>query len=293
MPAMDVNPRTKPNSDSAPRVRYWRPAGLPHVEVLERRDTPAFRGYSSPVCVRLSGGIRSYLVCTIEGRLHEVPPGARSCLCEPWRNLRVWPTRPSVIILLISPDMISAGSTRTLWKCEASSLADTSSCEDRRSAQKLLAHNRSASQTTAARTQTRGRVGIHCQLHHPIPRNRQERPRAIASPSPGWARAPRHATRSVSRTPVTLFGSRGDERVRLQARANSVVSDVEFGLTPHQYLNVSSPFSSPRSDTARSQLRRSGSRRRVFMIRVKLNRHFIKHVGITPGVYARGLRPEP
>jgi hypothetical protein len=81
MPATDVNPRTKPNSDSAPRVRYWRPAGSPHVEVLERRDTPAFRGYSSLYAFAFqAASVPTRL--HYRGRLHDVPPGA-IMLCEP------------------------------------------------------------------------------------------------------------------------------------------------------------------------------------------------------------------
>jgi AraC-like DNA-binding protein len=104
MRAPDANPKTKPNSDSAPRVRYWRPAGLPHVEVLERRDTPAFRGYSSQYAFAFqAASVPTRL--HYRGRLHEVPPGA-IMLCEPGETFG-FADPSSVIILLISPDMIS------------------------------------------------------------------------------------------------------------------------------------------------------------------------------------------
>ena len=104
MRAMDVNPRTKPSSDSDPRVRYWRHAGLPHLEVLERRDTPAFRGYSSLYAFAYqAASITTRL--HYRGRLHEVPPGA-IMLCEPGETFG-FADPSSVIILLISPDMTS------------------------------------------------------------------------------------------------------------------------------------------------------------------------------------------
>jgi len=104
-------------------VRYWRRAGLPHVEVLERRDTPAFRGYSSPYAFAFqAASVPTRL--HYRGRPHEVPPGA-IMLCEPGETFG-FADPSSVIILLISPDVISRVGTRTLWRCEASSLADTS-----------------------------------------------------------------------------------------------------------------------------------------------------------------------
>ncbi|MES1179522.1 MAG: AraC family transcriptional regulator [Myxococcales bacterium] len=61
----------------------------------------------------------------------------------------------------------------------------------------------------------------------------------------------------------------------------------EFGLTPHQYLTYL------RLARARDLMRHGhdcgeAAHAVGFYDQSQMNRHFIKHVGITPGVYAKG-----
>jgi len=102
----NVNPRTQWNLDSTPGRRYWRPAGSPYVEVLERRETLPFRGYSDLYAF----AFQAASVPTrfhYRGRLHDVPPGA-VILREPGETFG-FADPSSVIILLISPVGITPG----------------------------------------------------------------------------------------------------------------------------------------------------------------------------------------
>jgi AraC-like DNA-binding protein len=278
MRATDVNPSTKPSSDSAPRVRYWRPAGLPHVEVLERRDTPAFRGYSSLYAFAFqAASVPTRL--HYRGRLHDVPPGA-IMLCEPGETFG-FADPSSVIILLISPDMISRvalehfGNVKPVhWQTQvvrgapfsAELLATIGALRDHRSQDaNAVASGFIASCITQFREPMREAVSNDLS-------------------KVGLARA-RDMLHARYRESVTLLDlvltSESTSKQRLIRSFQR-----EFGLTPHQYLTYL------RLSRARDLMRHGhdcgeAAHAVGFYDQSQMNRHFIKHVGITPGVYAR------
>ncbi|HEY3666746.1 MAG TPA: AraC family transcriptional regulator [Polyangiaceae bacterium] len=102
-------------------------------------------------------------------------------------------------------------------------------------------------------------------------------------PKAGLARA-RDMLHARYREPVTLLElvvtSESTSKQRLIRNFRR-----EFGLTPHQYLTHL------RLSRARDLMRHGHDCREAahavgFYDQSQMNRHFIKHVGITPGVYA-------
>ena len=278
MRATDVNPKTKPNLDSATGRRYWRPAGSPHIEVLERRETLPFRGYSELYAFAFqaaSAATRFHY----RGRVHEVPPGA-VILREPGETFG-FADPSSVIILLVSPDLISRVSLEHFenvkpvhWQTQVVRGAPFSA--------ELLA-------TIGALRDHRGQdanavasgfiASCIAQFREPI--------RTAVSnelPKAGLARA-RDMLHARYREPVTLLDlvvtSESTSKQRLIRSFRR-----EFGLTPHQYLTHL------RLSRARDLMRHGHDCREAahavgFYDQSQMNRHFIKHVGITPGVYAK------
>jgi AraC-like DNA-binding protein len=277
MQATDVNPRTKPNSDSAPR-RYWRPAGSPHVEVLERRDTPAFRGYSSLYAFAFqAASVPTRL--HYRGRLHDVPPGA-IMLCEPGETFG-FADPSSVIILLISPDMISRvalehfGCVKPVhWQTQV--VRGSPFSEELLATIGALRNHRSQDADAVASGFIASCI---TQFREPM--------REAASNNlskAGLARA-RDMLHARYREPVTLLDlvvtSESTSKQRLIRSFRR-----EFGLTPHQYLTHL------RLSRARDLMRYGhdcgeAAHAVGFYDQSQMNRHFIKHVGITPGVYAK------
>jgi len=280
MQATDANPRTKPSSDSAPRVRYWRPSGLPDVEVLERRDTPAFRGYSSLYAFAFqTASVPTRL--HYRGRLHDVPPGA-IMLCEPGETFG-FADPSSVIILLASPDMISRvalehfGSVKPVhWHTQV--VRNSPFSEELLATIGALRNHRS--QDADAVAVASGFIASS------ITQFREPTTEAVTSdlPKPGLARA-RDMLHARYREPVTLLDlvvtSESTSKQRLIRSFRR-----EFGLTPHQYLTHL------RLARARDLMRQGHDCGQAahavgFYDQSQMNRHFIKHVGITPGMYAK------
>jgi len=278
MPATEVNPRTKPNLNIAPGRRYWRPTGSPHVEVLERRETLPFRGYSELYAF----AFQAASVATrfhYRGRLHEVPPGA-VILREPGETFG-FADPSSVIILLVSPDLISQVALEHFenvkpvhWQTQvvrgspfsAELLATIGALRNHRS------HDANAVAS-----------GFIASC---ISQFREPMKEAVSNdlPKAGLARA-RDMLHARYREPVTLLdlvlASESTSKQRLIRSFR-----LEFGLTPHQYLTHL------RLSRARDLMRHGhdcgeAAHAVGFYDQSQMNRHFIKHVGITPGVYAK------
>lgn len=274
----DANPKTKPSSDSTARVRYWRPAGSPHVEVLERRDTPAFRGYSSLYAFAFqAASVPTRL--HYRGRLHDVPPRA-IMLCEPGETFG-FADPSSVIILLVSPDMISRVALEHFEDVKPVHW-HTQVVRNPPFSEELLAtigtlrnHRRQDADAVAsgfiASCITQFREPMTEAVSHDLPKA-------------GLARA-RDMLHARYREPVTLFDlvvtSESTSKQRLIRSFRR-----EFGLTPHQYLTHL------RLSRARDLMRHGhdcgeAAHAVGFYDQSQMNRHFIKHVGITPGTYAK------
>jgi AraC-like DNA-binding protein len=277
MQATDVNSRTEPNSGSAPR-RYWRPAGSPDVEVLERRDTPSFRGYSDLYAFAFQAGVVPTRF-RYRGRLHDVPPGA-IMLREPGETFG-FAAPSSLIVLLISPDLISRvalehfGTVKPVhWRTPV--VRGSPFSEELRATFGALRNHRSHDANAVASGFIASCI---TQFREPM--------REAASnnlPKAGLARA-RDMLHARYREPVTL------EDLRLASEATTKQQlirsfRVAFGLTPHEYLTHL------RLSRARDLIRYgndcgAAAHAVGFYDQSQMNRHFLKHVGITPGVYAK------
>jgi AraC-like DNA-binding protein len=278
MRATDVNPRTKPNLDSAPGRSYWRPAESPHVEVLERRETLPFKGYSDLYAF----AFQAASVPTrfqYRGRLHEVPPGA-IILREPGETFG-FADPSSVIILLISPDLISRvslehfGNVKPVhWQTEV--VRGSPLSEELLATIGELRNHRGHDANAVA-------SGFIASC---ITQFREPMREAVSNdlPKAGLARA-RDMLHARYREPVTLLdlvlASESTSKQRLIRSFR-----LEFGLTPHQYLTHL------RLSRARDLMRcghdcGEAAHAVGFYDQSQMNRHFMKHVGITPGVYAK------
>jgi AraC-like DNA-binding protein len=278
MPATDVNARTKPNSDGTSRVRYWRHAGLPHVEVLERRDTPAFRGYSSLYAFAFqSASVPTRL--HYRGRLHDVPPGA-IMLCEPGETFG-FADPSSVIILLISPDMISRVALEQFGDVKPVHW-QTQVVRGSRFGAEVLA---TIGALRTHRSQDAEAV-VSGFIARCISQFREPMREAVSNDlaKGGLARA-RDMLHARYREPVTLLDLVAtSEFTSKQTLIRSFRR--EYGLTPHQYLTYL------RLSRARDLMRHghdcgAAAHAVGFYDQSQMNRHFIKHVGITPGEYAK------
>jgi AraC-like DNA-binding protein len=277
MRATDVNPRTRANSDSAPRT-YWRPPGLPHVEVLERRETPPFRGYSDLYAF----AFQAASVPTrwhYRGRLHVVPPGA-IMLREPGETFGFADTS-SVTILLISPDLISRvalehfGDVNPVhWQTQV--VRGSPFSEELLATIAALRDHRSHDANAVASGFIASCI---TQFREPM---REAASNNLAKA--GLARA-RDMLHTRYREAVTLsdlvVASESTSKQRLIRSFR-----LEFGFTPHEYLTHL------RLSRARDLMRYGDDCGEAahavgFYDQSQMNRHFIKHVGITPGVYAR------
>lgn len=278
MPATEVSLRTKPSSESASSVRYWRPAGSPHVEVLERREPLPFRGYSElyGFAFQAASVPTRYLY---RGRTHEVPPGA-IILCEPGETFG-FADPSSVSVLLISPELISRvslehfGSVKPVhWQTQVVGRSPLSS-ELLSTIGALRNHGSPDADVIAS--------GFIASC---ITQFRQPMREAVSNhlPKAGLARA-RDMLHARYREPVTLLdlvlASESTSKQRLIRSFR-----LEFGLTPHEYLTHL------RLSRARDMMRNGhdcgeAAHAVGFYDQSQMNRHFIKHVGITPGVYAR------
>lgn len=277
MRATDANPRTKPNLDSAPRS-YWRPAGTPHVEVLERRETPPFRAYSDLYAF----AFQATSVPTrfhYRGRLHDVPPGA-IMLLEPGETFG-FADPSTVTVLLISPDLISRaalghfGDVKPVhWQTHVVRRSPFS--EELLATIGALRNHRSQDANAVASGFIASCI---TQFREPV--------REAAGndlPKTGLARA-RDMLHARCREQVTLsdlvVASDSTSKQRLIRSFR-----LQFGLTPHEYLTHL------RLSRARDLMRHGNDCGEAahavgFYDQSQMNRHFIKHVGITPGVYAR------
>ena len=283
MRATDVNRRTKPDPDSAPGRRYWRPAGSPHVEVLERRDTAPFRGYSD----QYAFAFQAASVPTrfnYRGRLHDVPPGA-VMLREPGETFG-FADPSSLIILLISPDLISRvalehfGSVKPVhWHTQVvrgspfndDLLATIGAIRNHRG------HDANAvASRLIANCITQFREPMREAVSNDLPKARLTRARDML-----------HARYRESVTLLDLVVT--SESTSKQRLIRSFRH--EFGFTPHQYLThlrISRACNLMRHGHDCGEAAHAVG----FYDQSQMNRHFMNYVGITPGVYANAVGPQ-
>jgi AraC-like DNA-binding protein len=206
-------------------------------------------------------------------------------LCEPGETFG-FADPSSVLILLISPDMISRvavehfGSVKPVhWQTQVERGSPIS--------EELLAtigalRNHPSQEADAVSS---GFVAsCITQFHEPM--------REAASddlPKAGLARA-RDMLHARYREPVTLLDlvvtSESTSKQRLIRSFQR-----EFGLTPHQYLTYL------RLSRARDLMRNGhdcgeAAHAVGFYDQSQMNRHFMNHVGISPGVYAKAVGPQ-
>jgi len=278
MGATGAKPTTKANSDGAAERRFWRRSALPDVEVLEHRDSPSHRGLSGTYTFAFQPAAvpsRAYY----RGRAHDAPPGA-VMLSEPGETFEV--SGPSSgIILFVSPNLISQvalehfGYVKPVhWRTvvvprspfSEELLATIGTLRnDRDHALKAIVSSFIASCIT--------------QFREPM----QEAATNDVSKA-GLARA-RDLLHGRFRESVTLedlvVASESTTKQRLIRSFTRA-----FSFTPHQYLTHL------RLGQARHLLRHGHDCGEVahavgFYDQSQMNRHFIKHYGITPGRYAK------
>jgi AraC-like DNA-binding protein len=280
MRATDATPTIRPNSGGVAKGQFWRRSALPDVEVLEHRDSPSHRGLSGTYAFAFQPAA---VPCRIyyRGRAHDAPPGA-VMLSEPGETFAI--SGPSSgIILLVSPNLISQvalehfGYVKPVhWRTvmvprsplseELLATIGTLRNDCGRAAEAVVSRF-IASCITQFREPTREAASSDC-------------------PKAGLARA-RDVLHSRYRELVTLE----DLRLASEATTNQQLIRsfrVAFGFTPHRYLTHL------RLGHARQLLRYGHDCGEVahavgFYDQSQMNRHFIRHYGITPGRYARSV----
>jgi AraC-like DNA-binding protein len=280
MRATDATPTIRPNSGGVAEGQLWRRSALPDVEVLEHRDSPSLTGLSATYAFAFQPAAvpsRAYY----RGRAHDAPPGV-VMLSEPGETFKIYGPS-SGIILFVSPNLMSRvalehfGYVKPVhWRTVMVPRSPLS--------EKLLATIgilRNDCDHAAEAVVSRFIASCITQFREPT--------REAASsdcPKAGLARA-RDVLHSRYRESVTL------EDLRLASEATTKQQlirsfRVAFGFTPHRYLTQL------RLGQARQLLRYGHDCGEVahavgFYDQSQLNRHFIRHYGITPGRYARSV----
>jgi AraC-like DNA-binding protein len=277
MPATDANP-TKPSSDNVAGRCFWWPSTLPDVEVLERRDTPSFRGLLSQYAFAFQAGAVPIRV-HYRGRLHDVPPGALM-LCEPGETFE-FADRSSVIVLFLSPNLISQvalehfGYVRPLhWRTDVVSRSPLSD-----GLPATIGKLRNGSGHAAKAVASSFIASCITQCGEPM-----RKAPGHDVPKAGLSRA-RELLHARFREPVTI-----EDLVVASASTTKqwLIRSFRraFRFTPHEYLTQL------RVQRARELVRYGHACGEAahavgFYDQSHMNRHFVKYFGITPGAYAK------
>jgi AraC-like DNA-binding protein len=280
MRATDATPTIRPNSGGVAEGQFWRRSALPDVEVIEHHDSPSHRGLSGTYGFAFQpAAVPSHIY--YRGRAHDAPPGA-VMLSEPGETFKVSGTS-SGIILFVSPNLMSRvalehfGYVKPVhWRTvmvprsplseELLATIGTLRNDCDRAAEAVVSRF-IASCITQFREPTREAASSDC-------------------PKAGLARA-RDVLHGRYRESVTLEDLRLASGVTTkQQLIRSFL--VSFGFTPHRYLTHL------RLGQARQLLRYGHDCGEVahavgFYDQSQMNRHFIRHYGITPGRYARSV----
>jgi len=280
MRATDARPTIRPNSGGVAGGQFWRRSALPDVEVLEHRDSPPQRGLTATYAFAFQPAEVPSRV-HYRGRAHDAPHGS-VMLSEPGETFQI--SGPSSgIILFVAPKLISQvalehfGCVKPIhWRTvvvprsplseELLATIGTLRNDCDHAAQAVVSRF-IASCITQFREPTREAASSDC-------------------PKPGLARA-RDVLHSRYRESVTL------EDLRLASGATTKQQLIRsfhaaFGLTPHRYLTHL------RLGLARQLLRYGhdcgeAAHAVGFYDQSQMNRHFLRHYGITPGSYAKSV----
>jgi AraC-like DNA-binding protein len=269
--------------DGVVGVRRWRMEGLSDVEVCEvDRSSRRARGFEEAYTfvVRTEGGAG----VRYRRRVHEHRQG-EMLMCEPGETYEVLRADGpvSALVLSLSPALVSrvavehrGHGNEVHWR-----RAVTSSSRVGGAMTRVVEALRSRPRLEAIACVSRFVAGVIEQFAELGGRTREEHAPVVALTR---ARDLLHARFSEA---VTL-----DDLVRVadcttKQRLNRGFHAM-FGFTPHQYLTQL------RIQRARDLLRRGhgcGETAHAvgFYDQSQLNRHFMKHLGVTPGAYARGV----
>jgi AraC-like DNA-binding protein len=266
-------------------VRRWRPANLPEVEVLERNQTStAVEGIEDAYSLALTIEVTCVKRVRYRRSIHDRSTGALA-LMEPGETYSVHPTElpTSVRVLLLQPAFVSQIALQycgreidTHWRifnAHAPSLGA-----------ELLAIVKAlpALSRLEAKTRLSHLVGtLIAQFAEPVGGTKDD---YVPTVGLGRARDLLHARSSEAITLDDLVVAAECGTTQRLIRGFRAA----FGFTPYQYLTHL------RLQRARDLLRRGhdcGETAHAvgFYDQSQLNRHFVRHLGVTPGAYARAV----
>jgi AraC-like DNA-binding protein len=271
------------HDDAEGSVRQWRPANLPEVEVVERnRISTAKEGITEAYTIALKTEATCVTRARYRRRHHE---GIGFVLMEPGETFTVAPTElpTSSRVLCLEPTLVSqialqhcGRETDVHWRvfqAHAPSL--------RAEMFAMITALPALSRLGAKARLSRFVGALITRFSEPTAGTKDE-----YAPIVGMGRA-RELLHARSSEAVTL-----DDLVRA-AECGTTQRLIRgfrraFGFTPHQYLTHL------RLQRARDLLRRGhgcGETAHAvgFYDQSQLNRHFVKHLGVTPGAYARDV----
>ena len=281
MRAADARKVLPPDAGS---VRRWRPTTLPAVEVVECHQTPmAMEGIEEAYTLSLKTDVTRATRVRYRRSIHDWTDGI--ALMEPGEAYTVFPTELGACsrVLVLQPTFVSqialqycGRETDTHWRVFAAH-APSLGAEMLAIVEALPAL--SHLEATARLTHLIG--ALIAQFAEPVGGTKDDYAAPVGL---GRARDLLHARSSEA---VTL-----DDLVRA-AECGTTQRLIRgfraaFGFTPHQYLTHL------RLQQARHLLRRGhdcGETAHTvgFYDQSQLNRHFVRHLGVTPGAYARAV----
>jgi AraC-like DNA-binding protein len=280
MRATDAWPTIGLNAGGAADSQFWRRSALPEVEVLEHHDSPPQRGLTATYAFAFQPAAVASRVY-YRGRAHDAPPGA-VMLSEPGETFKI--SGPSSgIILFASPTLISQVALQHFGYVKPVHWRTVMVPRSQLSEDLLATIGALRNDRVHAAEAVVSRFIASC-----ITQFREPTGEATSSdcPKAGLARA-RDLLHSRYRESVTL------EDLRLASGATTKQQlirsfQVAFGLTPHRYLTHL------RLGLARQLLRyghdcREAAHAVGFYDQSQMNRHFLRHYGITPGRYAKSV----
>jgi AraC-like DNA-binding protein len=269
--------------DDMGRVRRWRPATLPDVEVIEVDQTSlTCRGFEETYALWLKteGATR---VRYRRGN-HDIHPG-EVLLLEPGETHTVVPTRGpmSCVVLLLSPKLVSQVAFEHFGQVNEVHWGRVVAPQSSVSAEMLglvKALPKLPSLEAKARLSRLVRTSI-VQLAEPAggTRNRDVPARGLSR-----ARDLLHARSSEAVTLDDLVAAAECTTKQRLIRGFRAA----FGFAPHQYLTEL------RLQRARDLLQRGHDCGKTaylvgFYDQSQMNRHFLKYLGVTPGAYAKAV----
>lgn len=280
MLASDAKPTIRPNAGGVPEGQFWRRSALPDVEVFEHHNSPPQRGLTATYAFAFQPAAapsRAYY----RGRPHDAPPGA-VMLSEPGETFEI--SGPSSgIILFVSPDLMSQVALEHFGYVKPVHWRTVIVPRSPLSAELLATIGTLRNDCDHAAKAVVRRFIASCVTQWREPTTE---PASNDCSKAGLARA-RDLLHSRYREPLTL------EDLRLASEATTTQQLIRgfsaaFGFTPHRYLTHL------RLGQARQLLRYGHDCGEVahavgFYDQSQMNRHFIRHYGITPGRYAKSV----